>query len=250
MINIYFFSSFIHSPTTKFGSPIPAVYTHQQSFQTPRIRSAYPIKSSNQPTRVRSAYPLSKSSALPGVNRMGARSGHVLNHRSHTLKNPDSFKMLEDTARLTLNNTTRTSSPTKSHIQFNKRIKLLPPSLPKFEESLPPSSVLPPLNESSPPVRNKSRSKTVIPTTSKIRSPNNIQSNSTRMKPTSAAQQRSKVGHYRPFIMQPPSTFRATTTNRQQHDNIEVSIVGTSLNLFEPISRPVRSVTIPKLRNI
>lgn len=130
----HFHFSFVHSPTTRFGSP----GTQLPPFQTPRIRSAHPIKSSTQPTRVRSAYPLKSSgiATLPGVTRTATRSGHA-NHRSGVtnIKSSasDYVKMLDDTARLSINQPTKSNTPAKTYTQLNKRIKLQPPTLPRFD---------------------------------------------------------------------------------------------------------------------
>lgn len=169
--------------------------------------------------------------------------------------------MVDDTARLSIQQQnakpSSASSAAKTYAQFNKRIKLVPPSLPKFEENGGPVSSLPPLNESSTdsPAHfsnaPKSRTGKTGNGSVKFRSP----STAAIRKPASAAQQRNllplaKPGQFRQFysIPPPPHSYRASN-GRIGHD-IEVSIVGTSLNLFEPVSRPVRPVTIPKLRNV
>lgn len=247
---------------------------YSSHFQTPRVRSAYPVKKQAQPIRIRSAYPL-KSPPLPNSGlRAGARSGYANDRSLYRSRSPlknDYMKILDDTARLSLQKDmsvtggeilpfNKSSSPSKSYTQL-KRIKLQPSALPRFTENVPETAILPPLSETR--VRSKAKPKTnhVAPVTNlksangNFKTVNGDSSYSTAVsgrKPTSAAQHRnmpplSKPGQhqqYRQMYNIPTATFRSG--NSRSDMEVSIELVGTSLSLFEPIARPPRP--IPKLR--
>lgn len=235
-------------------------YSH---FQTPRVRSAYPTKKEVQPIRIRSAHPL-KSPPLPVIGlRTGARSGNA-NDRSYyrsrsPSKNADYMKILDETARLSIQkNMTageapafshKSISPSKNYTQL-KRIKLLPPALPKFTDNVTETTtILPPLAEAknSHSLRSKVKPKTnpAAFVTNQKSANGKMNGENVGRKPASAVQQnrgiasQSKLGLHRQMYNIPPSTYR--TGNG-------IELVGTSLSLFDPIARCVRPISIPKLR--
>lgn len=272
----HIFTSFtIHysfASLSKYGNTSTG-YNH---FQTPRIRSAYPMKKQAQPIRIRSAYPL-KSPPLPNSGmRIGARSGYANDrYRSRSpLKNADFVKIVDETARLSIQNEmsvtggeivpySNKTSPTKSYTQL-KRLRLQPSSLPKFTENVLETAILPPLSESKTSFRSKVKPKTNPATlaTSQKSANNNYKTlngdttySIVGRKPTSAAQHRnipplSKPGQYQQYRQMYNIPGSQTTNRTGNRNDVEVNIelVGTSLSLFEPIVRPVRPIAIPKLR--
>lgn len=264
-------NSFVNlPPNNKYGMTTTTMgYSH---FQTPRVRSAYPVKRETQPIRIRSAHPM-KSPPLPGIGlRPGARSGNA-NDRAYPSRSPskniDYMKILDDTARLSIHKnmimtigevpafSNKTISSNKSYTPL-KRVKLQPSALPKFIENGPLTVNLPPLAEAKNShyyLRSKAKSKPVVSMTTLKSASDNMKSvngesgyQTVGKKPTSAAQQnrnavtQAKLGqqqHYRQTYNIPAPTYRAG-------NNIE--LVGTSLSLFDPIARSVRPISIPKLR--
>ena len=255
-------------PSNKYGSTTMGYSSH---FQTPRVRSAYPVKKQAQPIRIRSAYPLKSPPQPNSALRKGARSGYANDRSLYRSRSPvknDYMKILDDTARLSIQKdmsvtggeiipfNNKTASPSKSYTQL-KRIKLQPSALPKFTENVPETAMLPPLSEAR--VRSKAKPKTnhVAPVTNlksangNFKTVNGDSSYSTAVvgrKPTSAQHRNmpplSKPGQYRQMYNIPTTTFRSG--NSRSDMEVSIELVGTSLSLFEPIARPPRP--IPKLR--
>ena len=163
---------------------------------------------------------------------------------------------------------TVSSSPSKNYTPL-KRIKLQPPSLPKFVEGEA-VHALPPLTEPSrqiPTTSTASRGRTKGKTNLKSAKPTTTSNGdsfplgrSATNVTTSSAVQRSGfkaptgTGYYRhqqmynlpsPPILPPPPQPPIFRTG---HNISDVGIVGTSLSLFEPIVRPVRPIAVPKFR--
>lgn len=258
-------------PNNKYGiSNTTMGYSH---FQTPRIRSAYPVKREAHPIRIRSAHPM-KSPPLPTIGlRPSTRSGNA-NERSYRSRSPsknlDYMKILDDTARLSIHKNMiltpdevpafshKTASPNKGYTPL-KRVKLQPSALPRFTENGPQATNLPPLAEAKNSHYRRSKAKSKTTPAVSMTNPKSAYGNLKTLngeigyqtlgkKPTSAAQQnrymvpQTKPGqhqHYRQTCNIPASTYRAGNS---------IELVGTSLSLFDPIARSVRPISIPKLR--
>ena len=252
---------------------------------------------------------LVSGSLINSRSRLGAKSGNATDRLHHPLaingvrqqqgKNnvADYLKIVDDTARLSIVQRGRSatagggeqkkvaasvvSSPSKNYTPL-KRIKLQPPSLPKFIEGAVVDGLavhaLPPLlTEPSRQIpttatqrsRTQTKGKTNLLKSAKPATPsNNSDSISyplgrSAVNTTASAVQRSGI--------KPPPSSTSSFYNRQQLYNlpspptllpsppsqppifrtghIDVSIVGTSLSLFEPIVRPVRPpIALPKFR--
>jgi hypothetical protein len=205
----------------------------------------------------------------------------------------DYLKIVDDTARLSIVQRGRSatagggeqkkvaasvvSSPSKNYTPL-KRIKLQPPSLPKFIEgavvdglavhALPPlltepSRQIPTATQRGRTTKGKTNLlKSAKPTTPSNNSDSiNYPLGRSAVNTTASAVQRSGIkpppsstsGFYRqqlyslpspPILLPPPSQPPIFRTG-----HIDVSIVGTSLSLFEPIVRPVRQpIALPKFR--